>query len=360
MCAKAAISFVALFSIAFAITGFASAGSRAAPRVRMLVSTRKPVAAFAQNGHEVAWGVERSSGCKAAVHIRSLSSGRERIVTAPRCFDYPFYEPALAVAGGNVLWQAGDAVSHWGDDTTLLVAGPSATRAHRLALVQQQWGGGQWVTSIVNDKATIAWGYLDSACNMNESDCEETYPITGAVFRLVRGARKAVPQSGPTLDIAVSGDRLALLPARDSGDVEDEWSIPPADGPLVVRSLTSGDLIVEIPPSDGTFREVALSTHTVAVLVKRSDGHYVDRYRVPGGELIDSTAVAANASDLSLAGADAVFRSGRKIELIKAGSTTAVTLAVAAGEPIGLSVSGRRIAWAENLSRGGRIVALSP
>lgn len=355
---KVVVSFVAFCSIAFAVAGLASAGSRTAPRVRVLVSTKTQVAAFAQNGDEVAWGVERASGCKAAVHIRSLGSGRERVVIAPRCFDYPFYGPVLAVAKRTVLWQAGNVVSHWGDDTSLLIAGPSATRAHRLALVQQQWGGGEWVTAIVSNRNTIAWGYLDSGCNMNEGDCSQ-YPITGTVFRLVAGARKAVPQSGPALEIAVSGNRLALLPARDSGSVEDEWSIPPADDPLVVRNLTSGDPIVEIPPSDGSFREVALSADVAAVLVRRSDGRYIDRYSVPGGELIDSTAVAANASDLSLAGADAVFRSGRKVELIKAGSTTAVTLAVAAADPIGLSASGGRIAWAENLRHGGRIVTLS-
>lgn len=80
-------------------------------------------------------------------------------------------------------------------------------------------------------------------------------------------------------------------------------------------------------------------------------------YDASTGTLVDATAVPANASDLSLARGRAVFTSGRKIELVDAGSTTVTTLAVAASRPIGLSVVGDRVAWAESGRRGGRIVA---
>jgi hypothetical protein len=324
----------------------------------VLVRTKAPIAAFAQNAVRVAWGVERARGCKAALHIRVLATGRERVIYAPRCYDYPFYQPQLVgFAGERALWLAGDIVSHWGDDTYLLVAGAGATRAHQLAYVPQQSGGGEWVTAIVSDGTTLAYGFVNSGCNLNEGSCD-SYPITGAPYALAGTTRRAVPQSGPPLDIAVSGNRIALLPARQSGNAADQWSVPPTDNPLVIRNLATGSLVVQIPPAGGSFHEVALSGNTVAAFVDRSDGRHVERYDASSGRLIDSTLVPASSSDLSLAGARAVFRSGRKIELIAAGSTTVATIAVAAADPIGLSVSGNRVAWAENRRGTGRIVAV--
>ena len=352
------MSRIAALLFVLLVAAPAAGTSATRTNVKVLVRTKTPIAAFAQNAGSVAWGVERAKGCRAALHIRLLAKGRERVVYAPRCFDYPFYEPQLVgLAGGRALWLAGNVVSHWGDDTYLLVAGAGATRAHQLAYVPQQWGGGEWVTAIVSNGEVLAYGFVNSGCNENEGNCD-SYPITGAAFTLVGTTRKPIPQSEPPLDLAVAGNRVALLPARLSGNQADQWSIPPANDPLVVRNLTTGSLVVQIPPAGGSFRELALSGNTVAAFVTRSDGLHVERYNASSGRLVDSTLVPANSSDLSLAGARAVFRSGRKIELIAAGSTTVATLAVAGAEPIALSVSGNRVAWAENRRGTGRIVAI--
>ena len=352
------MSKLAVLLLVVLVAAPAAGTSATKSTVKVLVRTKTPIAAFAQNAGSVAWGVEHAKGCKAALHIRVLATRKERVVFAPRCYDYPFYQPQLVgLAGGRALWLAGDIVSHWGDDTYLLVAGASATQAHRLAYVPQQSGGGEWVTAIVSNGTTLAYGFVNSGCNLNEGTCD-SYPITGAAFTLTGTNRQAVPQSGPPLDIAVSGSRIALLPASLSGTTADQWSIPPADDPLVIRSLATGSLVVQIPPAGGSFHEVALSGNTVASFVTRSDGLHLERYDASSGGLIDSTLVPANSSSLSLAGARAVFQSGRKIELIAAGSTTVTTLAVAAADPIALSVSGNRIAWAENSRGAGRIVAV--
>jgi hypothetical protein len=352
------VSRIATLLLVVLIAAPAAGSSATRTGVKVLVSTKTPIAAFAQNGGSVAWGVEHARGCKAALHIRVLATRKERVVFAPRCYDYPFYQPQLVgLAGGRTLWLAGDIVSHWGDDTYLLVAGAGATRAHRFAYVPQQSGGGEWVTAIVSDGTTLDYGFVNSGCNLNEGSCD-SYPITGAAFALTGTTRRAVPQSGPALDIAVSHNRIALLPASLSGTAADQWSTPPADDPLVVRSLATGSLVVQIPPAGGSFHEVALSGNTVASFVTRSDGLHLERYDASNGQLIDSTLVPASSSNLSLAGGRAVFQSGRKIELIAAGSTTVTTLAVAAADPIALSVSGNRVAWAENSRGAGRIVAV--
>jgi hypothetical protein len=54
-----------------------------------------------------------------------------------------------------------------------------------------------------------------------------------------------------------------------------------------------------------------------------------------------------------------VFRTGRTIRLVDSQTLAASVLAVAPVRPIGLSVSGRRVAWAENLRARSRIRALT-
>ncbi|MGZ4397870.1 MAG: hypothetical protein ACXVZ1_05565 [Gaiellaceae bacterium] len=334
-----------------------SAGTGGSPSFvpKLLVQTEAPIAAFAQNGDELAWGVERARGCKAALHLRSLRSGRERVVLAPRCYDYPFYS-AVGISVGRVLWVAGSAGGHSWDYTGLLVAGAGSGRARQLSNLFQTWGGGERVTAVASDGPTLVYGYLDSACNMDEGSCER-YPITGNAYRLVGAKAKAIPGSGPALAVAVSGSRVALLPARHVGVGEDEWQLPPKLGPIAIRNVESGSLITAIEPRGGTYREVAISKSAIAAIIQRPDGRYVDRF-TSSGKPIDSVEVPAGASDLCLAGASAIFRSGRRIELLAAGSARSRTLATAAEQPIGLSTSGDRIAWADNVHGKGRILAV--
>jgi len=98
------MSRIAALLFVLLIAAPAAGTSATRTNVKVLVRTKTPIAAFAQNAGSVAWGVERAKGCRAALHIRLLAKGRERVVYAPRCFDYPFYEPQLVgLAGGRVV-----------------------------------------------------------------------------------------------------------------------------------------------------------------------------------------------------------------------------------------------------------------
>jgi hypothetical protein len=54
-----------------------------------------------------------------------------------------------------------------------------------------------------------------------------------------------------------------------------------------------------------------------------------------------------------------VFSTGRTIRLLDSRTRATSVLATAGSRPIGLSVSGRRVAWAENIRGRGRIRALT-
>jgi hypothetical protein len=63
---------------------------------------------------------------------------------------------------------------------------------------------------------------------------------------------------------------------------------------------------------------------------------------------------------LAASGHRVVFRAGRSIYVIDARSGRLHLVARAAGNPTGLSIVGRRIAWAENVGRGARVRAVTP
>ncbi|MFL5915005.1 MAG: hypothetical protein ACJ752_05130 [Gaiellaceae bacterium] len=84
-------------------------------------------------------------------------------------------------------------------------------------------------------------------------------------------------------------------------------------------------------------------------------------YDATTGEQLAQVAVGSARDAFSVAGADrqwVVFHRGRTISALNVGTHRVVHLATAAAGPLDLSVSGRRVAWAENLRGGGRIRAV--
>jgi hypothetical protein len=100
----------------------------------------------------------------------------------------------------------------------------------------------------------------------------------------------------------------------------------------------------------GTVRALALSATALAVLVKHTGGGLaIERYAIPAGTLITSTPVSARASSqvLDISGRWIVYRVGRYIRIVDDLGGNRL-LAIALGIPIGVSIEGRRVAWAEN------------
>ena len=62
---------------------------------------------------------------------------------------------------------------------------------------------------------------------------------------------------------------------------------------------------------------------------------------------------------LTTAGRYVVFATGRTIRALDIGSMRISVIATAAAAPIGLSVDGTRVAWAENLRSRGRVRAVA-
>ena len=81
-------------------------------------------------------------------------------------------------------------------------------------------------------------------------------------------------------------------------------------------------------------------------------------YGARHGDPLGSVPVPSSADDLSMAGRRIVFRTGRGIWLLDTRTKRTSRLATAAALPVGLSIEGRRVAWAENLRSRARIRAV--
>ena len=118
-------------------------------------------------------------------------------------------------------------------------------------------------------------------------------------------------------------------------------------------------MVSSIAPQ-GRVRALALSFGQLAVLMERANGgKAIERYDPQSGRRIGVTAVpSTTATELSISSAGLIYRIGRRIYLFT-GSAAPRLVWQTSATPIGLSIEGRRIAWAVNIKGRGRIVALT-
>jgi Tol biopolymer transport system component len=168
--------------------------------------------------------------------------------------------------------------------------------------------------------------------------------------------------------------RLAVVDSstKDFNEQATDIYLVPADGGDAIRASTatlnaikptlqihdahSGLLLARAELDNGA-REVALSESFAAVLAADAATAHVSLYGRDGSPR-GSVSVPPNAKDLSMAGSRAVFHTGKTIWLLDARTRKAVRLTAASATPIGLSIDGNRIAWAENLGKRARIRAV--
>ncbi|HLX32999.1 MAG TPA: DPP IV N-terminal domain-containing protein [Gaiellaceae bacterium] len=162
-----------------------------------------------------------------------------------------------------------------------------------------------------------------------------------------------------------SPDGTSIVFQEGELDTNTDLWIVNADGSglrrLTTTIPTTGADYVDVLTS--TNRKVAsLTTKAGAIAISQSVLALLRSSRIflysPRERLLRTVNTPGAAPQLSLSGTQLVFRVGRSIRLLDTANGTVRTVAQAASVPIGLSISGSRIAWAENVGGHGRIVAL--
>jgi Tol biopolymer transport system component len=132
---------------------------------------------------------------------------------------------------------------------------------------------------------------------------------------------------------------------------------PIGRSPVAIRDARTGRLIKRFA-IHGSARAIALGLNYIALLVDHNPGLRVELYNL-SGSFRTAAAVPSRVDALSAAGRNVVFAAGHAIRRLDARTGVVSTLATAGRTPVGLTIEGRRVVWAENARGVARIREVS-
>jgi hypothetical protein len=322
------------------------------------------IVAVAQDGRLLAWLAAGDTGCN-TVHVLGA---RGATMTAPQpaagsttChWDVTDGKPELALAAGAsaALWtlhEGGGAPVDY--VMTAPFDGPEA-RVDRLA--HSSDGTGLWLGGTAGAGTTLAYSvadveYVDKLGCLSGGSCKRRI-AGGGVYLVSDGVERLLAGSKPALELSASAGRIAYVQAAAAPN-----GAPTADGalPVQVVSAASGAVVSSVKPR-GVPLALALAPDVLVVLTRSGKRDRVSWYDAASGTALGSFAVKSTAAPELAANDDvAVYRLGRTVRGISLRSGKARTLAHAGATPVDLSLSGSRVAWAENTGSSSRLRTLT-
>lgn len=336
----------------------------AEPKIQTLyVRPHGTIVAFAQDGPLVSWFAP-GKPCN-TVQVRSLANGLQvplptqgsaRNVT---CKWDVRSNVGLALGGTSVLWTLRESAPIPFD--YLVGAGVGDQKERRFQEVAHtKRGSGLWLGGIAGDGSTLVYAVTsvdfkdEAGCLAGTGSCELKV-AGGGVYRVVgRQQPELVPGSGPAVKVAASGDHVAYVSTSTVG----KDGRPAADPRIDVVDATTGTPVSSIAP-EGTPVALAFAPHVLATLERTPLGLRLAWYDPQTGVPSGSIPVAHAASpELTASDQLIVFHVGRSLRAVDVATSSVRTLGKAAATPIGLSLEGGRLAWADNVRGTGRIRAL--
>jgi len=352
----------ALLAAAVVLVAAAPAAG-ATPRVQTLESLPDAsIVGFTQNGPYVAWFVKKPGRCN-AIHVRSLANPLHVVV------------PNVGARNVTCTWQVGSGPIPLAIDTNadtlwtlrestplqydyLIGAGASPTNQSERRLQQlahTSKGAGLWLGGIVGSGETLAYAvtsvdYQDEAGCLAGTDTCAMKISSGGVYR-IEGWKPKLLYDRAAVALAASDDAIAIVPTASL--TKTGKPVAAADIPVVVIDAKTGLEISSFSPQ-GTPVAIALSPTVLATIERTPIGTRIAWYNPATGTAIGSAPVAVTtAPEVSVSDKFIVFRVGRSIRAIEIATGRIRAVAHAASTPVGLSLVGARLAWAENLKSGG-------
>jgi hypothetical protein len=355
--------------------GICGVAVAAAPRPSTVALAPGRIAGVAQDGPRAMWGyvIPNSSACANAARVHNFANATEAPLThAGRgscLIDTPYGagNEWFALAGRTALWT----IHEYGNNTyvnvlTGTIGGPDSSRGQ--LIYANGDGVGDYFTGAAGDGSTLvySWVYLVTHTDCVDDPNCQLYVAGGGVRQIVNGRQRKLPKVPPATAVAASGSRIALAVAPLGSPWKD---ILGPGRQIEVRRVPSGSL-VDAFVVPGHVRALAVMNRLVAVLVSGTAQRIVQRilvYAAPArphvmmvsGVLVPRTTEPA----LSFAGRTIVFHAGRTIYALNVATARIRVLVHTARPPIGVTIEGKRVAWAENYPAGhgdwrGRIKTL--
>jgi hypothetical protein len=372
-------------ALALGLPGSAGSGVRSAPA--LVLSVNGSVDGFALDGNHFVYAGGHASdleGC-ATVELGSFGSNAHtrlgaEVLGAPGADACDFLPLVIALGGTRAVWAGFEdcCIGGYGSVTT----GAPGTKAADLDGLGQTFHDidGDFLTGVAGDRQTLVYAIVTVELVRNFDGCLPAmepppglqtcdFKVTKWKVKRVVGRRAvAVPNVPAAALIAVSRGRLALVPADQSKatcnavDLNSFGGCPRSESTALprfeIRAVSNGSIVAGHDLT-GTPTAIGLSDRLVAVLVRHGATAQLERYDAHTGALNGRTLVpAATADQIDISGSVIVYHVKKAIYVLDAATGVDRLLAVAKADPIGLAIDGRRVAWAENVGRRGRIVSL--
>jgi hypothetical protein len=355
-----------------AVLAAPAAAAPTRPQTLFESPAHQPISAFAQDGRLLAWLAPSENDCN-RVYVLDLDDGLKiglpsTTVQNVTC-RWDIVPPVrLAVAGKNVLWTLREAAPPAPlPFDYVLGAGIRDTSERRFQeIAHSSRGAGLWLGGIAGSDTTLVYAVTsvdyehEVACLADPSarGACTMHIVGGGVFRVVgRHPPQRVPLTGAAIEVSASGGAVAYVSAAKVGAAG--APVAAAGLPVEVRDTTSGKLLAHVKPQ-GVPVAIALAPHLLATLERTRLGLRVAWYDLSTGAPLGSVPVPAGTSpELGASDRLIVFRVGRSIRAVDPATNGVSTLTKAGATPIGLSIVGVRVAWAENVGGRGRIRSVS-
>lgn len=358
---------------ALALAAIVVQAAPAAPRPETLyTSPSGPIVAFAQDGSVLAWFARGTKGCN-KVWVLDISTSvqvklpEQAPSTVNVTCNWDVVPPVrLAVDSSKpvrALWTLREQAPLRFDYLIgASVNDPLERRFQEIAHASK--GAGLWLGGIAGNDGELVYSitsvdFVDEVgCLSNPKKphaCALRVSNDGGVYRVVGRSTELVPGTeAGGMQLALAPGRVAYIRATTVASNGASLSGAQID----IRNVDDGMRVAEVIPQ-GTPLALALSAAVLATLERRAKGLVLAWYDATSGKPLGSIPVPADTSaELSANSRAVVFHSGRSIRALYIRAHRAETVARAATVPIGLSIEGTRIAWAENVAGRGRIRAL--
>jgi hypothetical protein len=348
-------------------------GTAAAPHLETVYTHSGSIAAFAQDGPLVAWFSPGGKSCN-TLHVLSLvnplhetlpDEGKSQNVT---CVWKVGSNPVrLALAGNRLAWTLRQETPIPFDYLLGASVAPGGGRERRFQqFAHTKRGVGLWLNGLAGDGGTLVYAvaavdYVDEAGCLAGSGTCALKTTGGGVYRMIgRQTPQLVPGTDTAGAVMVSASQGAVAFVPSAGVAKNGMPVAGdrADLPIEIVDSVTGDVVSRVTPQ-GVPLAISLTPSYLATLERTDSGLRIAWYDRPTGTPEGWVPAPAAASPTIAADdEDIVYRVARSIRSVDLATTKSRELTRAAAMPIGLSIEGRRVAWAENLGGTTRIRAL--
>jgi Tol biopolymer transport system component len=229
--------------------------------------------------------------------------------------------------------------------------------------------GGIWAVSAATGKSRriIEAAAFGVACSASGS--EIAYGASGIHVAAADGTNDRVLTTGVSdSDPAWTPDGTTLLFSRatHAGQV-DLWSVSASGGPAQLLAVTPAIVAARdaevLTMSGRVIARFVQRTHGGAIALSRRaavirSGSTLTTYAVPSGRTLRTLHLPVGVTTISAAGTRVLFATRRAIYLVDARVGPPQIVAHPQSPPVGASIVGNRIAWAENRGRNAVILTL--